>query len=402
MQQMASLVSFLFIALAFLLAIPVSVFLAEVIASIILPQRDYTQPPGSDYRRHVAILVPAHNESANLLLTLEDIKSQIHASDRLLVIADNCTDDTADVASAAGADVINRNDPNRRGKGYALDFGLSRLSANPPNTVIFIDADCRLADHMIDRLATVCEATNRPVQALYLMKTPDDSPIKSPVAEFAWRVRNWVRPSGLAALGLPCQLMGTGMAFPWDAIRDVNLASGAIVEDMKLGIDLALAGNPPLFCTYPVVTSHFPSSAEGIESQRLRWEHGHLAMIFAALPRLIYAAITRRNLDLLALALDLAVPPLSLLGMLVIGIFLASCLVACLGFSSSALIICTLVLVELAVGVLASWLRYGRDILPPRVILSIVSYVIGKLPIYSKFFSKGSISQWIRTDRRKG
>ena len=234
------------------------------------------------------------------------------------------------------------------------------------------------------------------------MIAPDDVPIKSRVAEFAWRVKNWARPLGLAALGLPCQLMGTGMAIPWDALRLVDLASGAIVEDMKLGVDLALAGTPPLFCSFLVVTSNFASSVEGIESQRLRWEHGHLAMIVAAVPRLVYAAIMRRKVNLLALALDLAVPPLSLLAMLVMGSFLSSCLVSWLGFSSSALMICSVVLIELTLGVLISWSRYGRDILPPRVILSMVPYVIGKLPIYGEILFQQINSQWIRTDRRKG
>lgn len=399
---MATLVSFSLVAMALLFAIPVSVFVAEVIASITLSRRDHAPPPRSNCSRSVAILVPAHNESTSLLLTLEDLKSQMRATDRLLVVADNCTDDTAAVAVAAGAEVVDRNDPEKRGKGYALDCGLKHLSAAPPDTVIFIDADCRLADHLIDRLAAVCAATNRPVQALYLMMTPKGSPIKSRVAEFAWRVKNSVRPSGLGALGLPCQLMGTGMAFPWDVIRRVNLASGAIVEDMKLGIDLALAGNPPLFCSSTVITSDFPSSAEGIQSQRLRWEHGHIAMIFAAAPRLICAAIMRGNVNLLALALDLAVPPLSLLGMLVIGIFLASSLAAWLGTSPSAMMISTVVLVEFTGGVLVSWLRCGRDILPPRVFLSVVSYAIQKLPVYGQFFSRKAISEWVRTDRRKG
>jgi cellulose synthase/poly-beta-1,6-N-acetylglucosamine synthase-like glycosyltransferase len=401
MQQMATLASISLVFLALLIAIPVSVFFAEVIGGITLSQRDETAPSGSDCCGRVAIIVPAHNESTNLLPTLEDIKSQMRATDRLLVVADNCTDDTALVAAVAGAEVIERNDPERRGKGYALDCGLKHLGAAPPNTVVFIDADCRLADRVIDRLATVCTATNRPVQALYLMKNPDGSSINSRVAEFAWRVKNWVRPLGLGALGLPCQLMGTGMAFPWDVIRRVNLASGAIVEDMKLGIDLALAGNLPLFCASTVVTSDFPSSAEGIQSQRLRWEHGHIAMIFAAAPRLICAAIMRGNVNLLALALDLAVPPLSLLGMLVIGIFLASSLAAWLGTSPSAMIISTVVLVEFTCGVLVSWLAYGRDILAPSAVLSMASYAIRKVPVYSQFFSRKSISKWVRTDRRK-
>ena len=276
-------------------------------------------PSKADYRRRVAVLIPAHNESTSLLPTLADIKAQLHAGDRLLVVADNCSDDTAAVAVAADAEVVERNDPDRKGKGYALAWGLRHLGMDPPDIVIMIDADCRLAASAIDRLAAACAMTHRPVQALNLMISSDESPVNSRVAEFAWRVKNWVRPSGLRALGLPCQLMGSGMAFPWDLIRSVDLASGLIVEDLKLGLDLALAGNSPVFCPSAGVTSYFPFSVEGIESQRLRWEQGHIEMILTAAPRLIFAAIVQANLDLLALAFDLAVPPLTLLGMLVAG-----------------------------------------------------------------------------------
>ena len=282
-------------------------------------------------RKPIAILVPAHNESAGLRSTLEDIKPQLLAGDRLLVVADNCTDDTAAVAAAAGAEVIVRNDPATPGKGYALDFGIKHLGLNPPEIVIVIDADCKAADGAIDRLATTCAATNRPVQALYLMSAPDESPVKYHVAEFAWRVKNWVRPLGLKALGLPCQLMGSGMAFPWQVIRAANLAHGSIVEDMKLGLELAQAGTPPLFCPAAKITSHFPWSTEGAESQRKRWEEGHIGMILTAVPRFFCTAICRRNVGLFALALDLIVPPLSLLVLLVIGMLLITGVAVVLG-----------------------------------------------------------------------
>jgi cellulose synthase/poly-beta-1,6-N-acetylglucosamine synthase-like glycosyltransferase len=398
---MANLISCFFLALAVLLAVPVSVFVAQVIAGILLPQPFLATPPASDSRGRVAILVPAHNESIGLLLTLEDIKSQMHAHDRLLVVADNCSDDTAAVATSAGAEVISRDDAARSGKGYALDYGLNYLSADAPDIVVFIDADCRLGDRLIDRLTAECAATNRPIQALYLMKTPGDSPIKSKVAEFAWRVKNWARPLGLAAVGLPCQLMGTGMAFSWEVIRAADLASAAIVEDMKLGIDLALTGNPPLFCPSAVVSSEFPSSLQGIQSQRLRWEHGHIAMIFAAAPRLIFEAMAQRQINLLAMALDLAVPPLSLLGMLVTGMVLISSLAFWLGLTSSAMIVSAATFIALLGGTLIAWLRYGRDILPLTVASSIIIYLIQKLPIYGRFMSRGSIAKWVRTDRRK-
>jgi cellulose synthase/poly-beta-1,6-N-acetylglucosamine synthase-like glycosyltransferase len=257
--------------IAVLLAIPVAVFCLEIVAAIALPYKQPRVRPNYGPRRRVAVLVPAHNESTGLLPTLADIHGQLHPRDRLLVVADNCADDTAAVARGAGAEVVERHDLTKMGKGYALDWGLRHLSSDPTEFVIFIDADCRLADRVIGRLLETCAQANRPVQALYLMRAPDQSRINHQVAEFAWRVKNWVRPLGLAALGLPCQLAGTGMAFPWDVIRGADLANGWIVEDLKLGLDLALAGHAPLFCPSAVITSRFAASVKGAGIQRKRW-----------------------------------------------------------------------------------------------------------------------------------
>jgi predicted PurR-regulated permease PerM len=113
------------------------------------------------------------------------------------VIADNCTDDTAPIALAAGADVVERHDPGKRGKGYALDFGIRHLALDPPEIVIVIDADCRVKGNTIQQLAMVCACRRRPVQALDLMTAPDAAPINYQIAEFAWRVKNWLRPLGI-------------------------------------------------------------------------------------------------------------------------------------------------------------------------------------------------------------
>jgi len=398
---MVTLFSFALAALAFLVAVPVFIFLVEVFAAVVLPLRQWPRPPANYTDENVTVLVPAHNESAGLLPTLEDIKAQLRPADRLLVVADNCTDDTGAVAAAAGADVISRHDLERTGKGYALAWGLRHLEANPPDIVIVIDADCRLADALIARLAAACAATHKPVQALDLMIAPKDSAINSRVAEFAWRVKNWVRPLGLQALGLPCQLMGTGMAFPWDVIRSTELASGLIVEDLKLGLDLAAAGNAPVFLPSACVTSEFPSSLEGTLSQRRRWEQGHLGMILTMVPRLLVVCIRQTNLDLLALALDVAVPPLSLLGMLVVAVFIVSALATLIGFPATAISVSTASLIAFITGVLLSWFKFGRDVLPPSAILLIAPYIIRKLPLYGRILFQRSRAQWIRSDRKR-
>jgi len=392
-------ISFLIATLAFLLAIPTAVFFIEVVAAIALAQQDYPVPPGNRPRQRVAVLLPAHNESTGILPTLADITVQIRAGDRLLVVADNCTDDTAAVAAAAGAEVVDRNEPERKGKGYALAWGLRHLGADPPEIVIIIDADCRVAEGVFDRLAAACAATHRPVQALDLMTAPNGSSINVKVAEFAWRVKNWVRPLGLRALGLPCQLMGTGMALPWDVISSAHLASGSIVEDLKLGLDLTLAGNPPIFCPFPGVSSDFPLTVEGTQRQRLRWEQGHIKAIVTMVPRLIFLAIVRADLNLLALALDAAVPPLSLLAMLVMVMLAVAATATLLGISSAAIFVSSASCVGLISGVFLAWLKYGRDILPRGSILLIFLYACRKIPLYSKILSRNS--EWTRSDRGK-
>lgn len=196
----------------------------------------------------VAVLVPAHNEELTIGKTLEKLTPVLKKQDRLIVIADNCTDATAEIARAAGATVIERHDSSLRGKGYALDRGLRFIESEPPDVVVLMDADCIAHLGAVEKLSQYAIATGRPVQGIYLMKRDRNSTSsRDLVSQFSNVVRNLVRARGGAFLGIPCLLNGTGMAFPWSVIRSVNLASGHIVEDMKLGLDLTIAGHKPIF-----------------------------------------------------------------------------------------------------------------------------------------------------------
>jgi cellulose synthase/poly-beta-1,6-N-acetylglucosamine synthase-like glycosyltransferase len=231
------------------------------------------------------------------------------------------------------------------------------------------------------------------------MTAADDSTNKYHVAEFAWRVKNWVRPLGLNALGLPCHLTGTGMAFPWELIASSNLGHGSTVEDLTLGLELAQAGTLPLFCPTASVSSFFPLSVEGEKSQRKRWEEGHVRLIVTAVPRLLFRAIASGNFSLLALTLDLLVPPLALLVVLVVGVFFATVLAAMLGSSLTALFTATASLAALGIAVSLAWLRYGRDVLPARKLFSIAEYIFRKLPLYGQLLTTRGTPLWVRTDR---
>lgn len=392
---MTWLVAGLLGALALLVLLPTLVLFIEVLMAC-LPAR---LPPAARVPRpRLAVLVPAHDEASIIIATLDSIRAQLCEGDRLLVVADNCTDDTAALARAAGAEVVERSDAQARGKGYALDFGVRYLGFDPPPVIVVVDADCQLGDGALTRLATCCIDSGRPVQALYLMQSPEGAGLKTRVAEFAWRVKNLVRPRGWARLGLPCQLMGAGMAFTWRDLASLELASGHLVEDLKMGLDLCRIGKAPLFCPDAMVTSWFPVSDEGLGAQRRRWEHGHLGVLLKDAPRLLIESLARRNGALLALALDLMVPPLALLVLALAGVFCLSWLAWLLLDVSTAPWLASCAVVLLGIAVLLAWYRFCRGLIAFSVLLYAPLYAAKKIPIYLGFLVKRQVD-WVRSKR---
>ncbi len=346
----------------------------------------------------VVVLVPAHNEEMGIGSTLFGLLAILKNQDRLVVIADNCSDATAEVARAAGAIVIERHDSTRLGKGYALDYGLRFIEADPPEVVVMVDADCQVEPNAIESLTQRALETGRPMQATYLMEKPAHSNPKQSISAFAFKVKNLVRPGGLVRLGLPCLLTGTGMAFPWSVICSVDLASGHIVEDMKLGLDLTIAGYAPVFCPDARVIGRLPHHDRAAKTQRTRWEHGHLQSIRTYVPVLLKAALQGRRFDLLALALDLCVPPLSLLVVLWLGLILGSLLAACLGASWMPLVILAIAGLMLMSAIFVAWAKFGRSDLPLRELLAIPFYILWKIPLYFRFLVRPQ-KAWVRTER---
>jgi hypothetical protein len=355
--------------------------------------------PGALSHR-TTVLIPAHNEGVGVLPTIRDIQAQLGPNDSILVVADNCTDDTAAIVAAAGVEVAVRTDPVRRGKGYALEFGVQHLRLNPPDVVVIMDADCRLGENALRHLSDSAMASGHPAQSLYLMLAPENAPPGKGVNLFAWRVRNWIRPLGLRLLGLPTQLFGTGMAFPFGLLKDRDLGNNRLAEDCALGIALASTGHPPLFVSEARVHSHFPVSQAGSESQRQRWEKGHLENIIDLVPGALARSLRDRNFALAALAIDMAVPPLSLL-VLVTALCAVLGGVACvLGAPPAALAIPSLSVLLVALGTTLAWRAVGRDVLPLRELLRLPLHAIRKLGFYHGIASGKASSSWIRTDRK--
>jgi cellulose synthase/poly-beta-1,6-N-acetylglucosamine synthase-like glycosyltransferase len=381
--------------IAALLLLPISVLAVEVLAAFV-PHR--AGSPEGVNRPRVAILVPAHDEASTIGATLRLLLTQLLNTDRIVVVADNCSDDTTAVAAAGGAEVIIRNDRSRRGKGYALDFGVRHLEQDPPQVVMIIDADCRVTDGTIDRLARVCGSSGRPVQAMYLIQAPAEAGIKVRIAEFACALKNRMRALGLHRLRLPSQLLGTGMAFPWTCISKVPLATGHLVEDLKLGLDLTASGAPPLFCPEALVTSDFPASEEGLQSQRTRWEHGYLGVLMSEGPSVLLRSLRTLNGPLFALALDLCVPPLTLLTLAIAAVWAISAALYATAHSRGPMLIASTDALLLFGSVLLCWVRYGRRILSLGDLAQAVSYVLWKLPLYGRFLLSRQID-WVRSKR---
>jgi cellulose synthase/poly-beta-1,6-N-acetylglucosamine synthase-like glycosyltransferase len=388
---------FLLISAAILLAIPAVVLFLQVAA----PRRLSVEAGcATNTRPRVAVIVPAHDEEKCIGRTLASITAQLGDNDQVLVVADNCSDSTARIARESGALVVERHDLLRRGKGFALDFGLQFLnSIRSFDVIIIIDADCRLGDHFIEKLSSRCMQTNRPVQAAYLMGLAEEHQYNfGSIKVLAWRIKNYIRPLGGQFLRFPCQLMGSGMAFPGDLLLKSDLATASIVEDLKLGIDLALEGQPPIFCPEALIFSDFPIHSKAMHSQRRRWEHGYLSSMIRYIPVLIYQAARRKNLSLLAIAADLSVPPLALLSLLSSGSSSAALILFIVSKLSWPLVANLFHTSLLFATLIIIWFRHGRNVVSLRELRLFPLYILSKIPLYFSFLTSRQ-THWVKTDR---
>lgn len=386
-----------------LCVVPAMVFSLQVFTAWVARKRVSSAPGDHGVEGLVAghgavVLIPAHNESLTLGETLAPL-AQLPSGMRVLLVADNCTDDTAAVARACGVEVIERFSADLRGKGYALQFGLDHLKQQLfPQVVIVLDADCTTTAADMATLSNRCFQIGKPVQGVYRMHAPPGASVGTKISAFAWLVKTQIRPAGWRWLGRTCQLMGSGFALPWSIASGLNLASGHIVEDLKLTLDLAGQRNAPVFTPCASVTSYFPTAAVAQATQRRRWEHGHLGLVMSDAPRAMAQALVTCNPALLAVSLDIVVPPLSLLVMSLAVLTALACLQFALnGPTLEAMLACVLAL-SVFLAVVLAWQAWGRHILAGRELLSIPGFVLRKLGVYVGFV-RARERQWTRTDR---
>lgn len=379
---------------ALFVSLPLVTFCAELLVGL----RRAREAEAPRQAASCCILMPAHNEAAIIGATLDTLLPELSAQMHVLVVADNCSDGTAEIARGRGANVIERHDATLRGKGYALAFGRDRLRHSAPACVIILDADCRSDGASLQNLVAAALTHDRPVQASYTFEPDLETSPRVQISNFAFWIKNVVRQRGAQRLGGAAVLTGTGMAFPWPLFDRLSLETSNIVEDLALAVELTSSGQAPLFVEYAQVTSIAASESATLE-QRSRWETGFLktARKFG-LPTL-RAGMRSGNLQLVLFGLHLLVPPLALL-LLIAGSFAIAFALSSVWLDHLRLPAAFLwgLLCFTFCGVLLAWARGGRRWLSARSLLSVPFYILWKVPIYARLLMGKSVS-WVRTDR---
>lgn len=270
-------------------------------------------PPTSTRRMRFDVIVPAHNEVAVLARILTSLSRLDWPKDRhqIVVVADNCTDRTAALARSHGARVLERNDPERRGKGYALDFAFKASRARgSADAVVVIDADAEVSTNLLEAIAARMERGAHAVQVHYGVSN----------ASASWRTRllsiakasfHIVRSRARERLGLSCGIRGNGWAVTHEVLAAVPYRAFSLTEDLEYGIELGLGGYRVHYADEASSNAEMVSGERDARKQRQRWERGRFQLIRSRTLPLLSAALRRRSRACLDLALDLMVLPLS-------------------------------------------------------------------------------------------
>ncbi|MCA1826854.1 MAG: glycosyltransferase family 2 protein [Myxococcales bacterium] len=347
-----------------------------------LASRRREAPAGEESVRF-DVVVPAHDEESGIARTVRSLLAVDYPSvlRRVIVVADNCTDATAARASEAGATVLVRSDPERRGKGYALAFAFDRCDAD---AVVVIDADTVVSPNLLRAFAARLQAGALAVQSASAVSNRDDS-WRTRLMSLALALFNGVRSLGRDRLGLSCGLRGNGMCLSMAMLRTHPPRAFSLVEDLEYGIALGRAGVRVHFAPEAFVASEMVP--KGSVAQRRRWEGGRARLARQLALPLLRDAIRTRSAMLLDLALDLLVPPLSKLALAIaIGLSLS----LALGAPLWPWLLCAALL---AVHVARGWQLSGVRL---RDLACVPAYVFWKLFAVRR----APPQEWQRTERK--
>ena len=383
---------------AILLA-PFAILTAFFAAEIVLGMRADRTEAGTSSGTLAVIVIPAHDEAEVIGKTLQSLKAALGEGMRVLVVADNCTDATAELAREQGVEVVERTDVEDRGKGFALAFAGGHLAGAPPDIFVVLDADCSIDTPSLRNLVDAAAVSGRPSQAINLLRPNRQSSPLVQLSTFGFMLKNLVRQRGLQRMTGRVHLTGTGMAMPFTLFRISAGTRSSIVEDLTLGLELAAAGHPPMLASNAVVWSE-SSTEQGTLVQRRRWEGGFLATGLKWGFRETAAGVANGRARTIFAGLDLMVPPLALFAILNAVALIAAALLTFVLSASWWPVAAQLFLLAFAwFAVFAAWMREGRDFISLGVLARLPLYILWKLPMYLGFARRGAPKEWLRTGR---
>ena len=271
--------------------------------------------PRTGPRLRLLVLIPAHDEETTLPGTLAALQEVDYPSElvRVVVVADNCADATADVATRHGAEVLERRS-GLRGKGPALAWALERIGEgrSDHDAVVFLDADCAPSPNLLTALERRLCAGTQAVQAAYTVANPAASHAAA-LRYAGFALINTVRPWGKDALGLSAGILGSGFAIERGLLDRHGWSAFSLTEDTEYHLQLLAAGVPVRFAPEAFVTSAMPTSFNASRIQQSRWKAGKLEILRRWLPQLVVTGLRRRDVRLLHAAFEWLVPSQSAL-----------------------------------------------------------------------------------------
>jgi cellulose synthase/poly-beta-1,6-N-acetylglucosamine synthase-like glycosyltransferase len=301
--------------------IPATLACSYLLGLTLLSARLPPRPP-STRKMRFDVIVPAHDEEAvitHIIASLQRLDWPANQF-RIVVVADNCTDETAAVAGAAGAHVMRRIDREQRGKGYALNFAFAASRAHGwADAVVVIDADAEVSPNFLEALARRFEAGEQAVQAHYGVSNPDAS-WRTRLLTIAKAAFHIVRSRARERLGLSCGIRGNGWAVTHKLLEKIPYNAFSLTEDLEFGIELGLSGYRVAYADEAHADAEMVSGEKDSRKQRRRWEQGRFSLVRTKTLPLLRQAVCQRNLVCLDLALDLIVLPLSYVALNVIAL----------------------------------------------------------------------------------
>lgn len=314
--------------LAWILAAYVGIFSLYAALNLVGSLLRRQAPKQANTHASFVVLIPAHNEELGIASTVRQILQTDYPLERIsiLVVADNCTDRTAECASQAGAHVLTRSDLTNRGKGQALGWALSTHQEifRQADLIAFIDADMDVHRDFFTAMSGTFDDTSIVVaQGRDIVGNPSRG-VLSAIGFASFCYVNHVRPEGRCFWGGTADLKGTGMVFRSSFLLPRGWNAHSIAEDAQMSKDLMLEGIRVEFVSDAIVTSDIPQTLRQVSIQQSRWDGGKHRVIASVLPR-TFAAFLRRPSALLADGLlDMLIPPLSVVVLLnVMGLALA-------------------------------------------------------------------------------